>query len=1019
MPGQAIAGGLELLYKPAYDLYAEETNRVFASMKTPRVLEVGRKRSVSSPACLEGLEARLVSISPKGARDWVLNTERRPLPNEPFDVILLNDVVHELHRGHRPPEFLGNLFRALRKALSPEGAVILGDVISPSWLRREEMEFLRDAQRIWTRTESNPLGHGDSPEVFLDPDFIVTVARSQGFLVCCSKRLTLLPFQDRAKWEAELRKLGLHEEFMDFLSGHGAIADERLARVCKDYYLFELRLGGAPERGKLCATAVGEGQPQIPTPPYFPDEAGILLAEGFFNRCRPAQRKLREMLNGLSPHITPDELGRKIHDFLWKEGTSPFYKQLTEAVRTFIEEWGTVFQAYPRPKLLTLWPSYESHLFRRLDAPRSDKPGRYDEQDRRTYWFRTNESSASPAPAYDHENAIEPTGLAFNAFLHRRLVKEYGVSDIPSLHDWMVKQRESDIRSLTLFVNPPDTSRGSAAPSADLEDEFCIASARSRRGRNLFIALGEDPLEWGNTLANRLNEIKANSWPPKADISDAFSTAVYNHFLWALFLDPSQWPLAPCDSRAKWELRRQAFVAEAALHKRSLEEFRRFRVMTVLGLRHPVIEDPTGSLILVTDRVLQASLLNFLGNLVTRVLSELRELEIDHQRARERAADERAKERAALIPKWAHGQRITLFAVSSCLAAGTDTFAVPQPTELGGSETIANESPVAQARRFITRAYDNVDLLQEMGHYEHTPTTTAPRWREELYGLDPMGSIATLRETVQEAIVNGLVRLFAITDSEKEDRYRYAFLKFFLPPAGIAVPETRAERDLWPPSRVRKIYRDVTGIDLNKVLCALRKQELGSWDEVCKLASLRFDPKFFEALDSLCIPVDGSPSPKFSKRPHVFQAAIRMAVEEAAVNYVKHGQVSGAVRNSFYMTGVVEGKTGELRRAKTLMLNAAVAPSVPPVARKGILTGQEGVHSGLLLCDYVLRAFGGGAVPYRSWVEDERRQVVGKWERIRPGDSLPEAWFAVELDLPGKVIYRDQMHSEAQHVTEI
>jgi hypothetical protein len=563
---------------------------------------------------------------------------------------------------------------------------------------------------------------------------------------------------------------------------------------------------------------------------------------------------------------------------------------------------------------------------------------------------------------------------------------------------------DNTLRSLSIVF-----PRGEIEPK-----EFAFVKANARPG-HFFVQLGKDVWKWGKELRSAINAPdlpRGQSWPLH-NVSDELADAIYQAFLWMSFLHDKDLEAAGIVGSACGERVRTQLGSEVADRLITARDDRTkwcrsltstapsLNVMATASLADSVTGATPGTLMLFGDRIIRSALLEDLSDLVGSVFADLHEVEAGFQ-AKRAAAD---AEQAALLPKWAHGQRGTLFAVGSCLSDVEDCLVKDPHSVVNALKSVEN------ARNYIEDGYQNVNLLQEMGHYLKNPN----RWEIEVGRLSRQGNRVSTEEAVLNGIRTALVRALGINDGEADQRYRNAFQKLLMPRfLGVPQPLTDVERQLWPPSRIHAELLKQCDRDL----AAFVKSVAGlpeNWISLAEdYANFHFQPEARILLRELFLPPDetrfsdsGAPSEN-KQRTTAYVAAVRIVVEEVMLNYIKHRSNRDSIGKSLAIDATTCQYKGHVHRVKLLFLNTAADTQQHRTLRTAASESPLGsTPSGTLLCEYVLRGLGGHLrLFYSRQAEDdieERTQLLTAWPSAAALGGILDSgpWFAAELDLPG------------------
>lgn len=368
----------------------------------------------------------------------------------------------------------------------------------------------------------------------------------------------------------------------------------------------------------------------------------------------------------------------------------------------------------------------------------------------------------------------------------------------------------------------------------------------------------------------------------------------------------------------------------------------------------------------------------------------------------------KAEERANLIPKWSHGQRINLFGVKSCLINGREQIG----KAIQESETIVKNrlkiagEKINSAISFIDLGYKNVDLLQEMGNYMESLRGGNPRWVDELfYSSDERVPKISLRDVLFQGLKTGFLRLFGISNEEDDERYFNAFQRFFMPRfLNIPQPMETSERKGWSPDRIREKILNMGGPNLFEIRDKLQRvldekctEDSDFWHDLFELTATEVSARTLEDLGNYYVPLDGTNLELvgFKERKSVFVAAIRQAVDEAIVNFIKYGLIPNDINEKSLKIFVKPSSYNQnIVRFSLLFLNVTRKP------RKGTSDEEESIANGIKLCNFVLNGLGGGAKSYRSWNINQ----IEMTHLLTVINIQPEwnYWFGLELNIPGR-----------------
>ena len=112
----------------------------------------------------------------------------------PFDIVLINATVHELHVNYAIDDYFPQFFESLSGILTKSGLLFIGDYYFPSYMTYYDRRRMVELQY----QESN---HADPPEAFIEPDLLSKYFISY-FNVLQHKQILLSPYDDK-----DLKKL--------------------------------------------------------------------------------------------------------------------------------------------------------------------------------------------------------------------------------------------------------------------------------------------------------------------------------------------------------------------------------------------------------------------------------------------------------------------------------------------------------------------------------------------------------------------------------------------------------------------------------------------------------------------------------------------------------------------------------------------------------------------------------------------------------------------------------------------
>lgn len=439
--------------------------------------------------------------------------------------------------------------------------------------------------------------------------------------------------------------------------------------------------------------------------------------------------------------------------------------------------------------------------------------------------------------------------------------------------------------------------------------------------------------------------------------------------------------------------RAREIIAEALNRKSNL------RYQASLSCFEPFIRRSDGGLVIYSGSELPIGAYHSVYQVVVPALTQIGRIEELAIKYGEAISGAQAKEQADLLPKWAHGQRGSLFAIAAGLGA---SYRAMERAEEGLSPAHTKDvrNLVRNTLTFVAQSHGNIDLLQEIGSYYRNEQ----RWQDELrsiYGGTQPGVERLATRLVREAIVAGmrtaLVRLLNVPNGEQDQRYINAFARFFQQGL-LGIPFAANPADRLSATEIVNRVHTLLGIDLLDSLSEI--QENTSSGGISKALSLMGFPdvtEFLREMDGLVIPIRAS-SADLARNP-VFFPALRMAAEEVVLNYIKYARVTAKYQQGPSMiinwSLRYHPKMPRHRGIRSVSITFMNAANLS-VLRNRRSQEQRSLGSGLLLCQYLLRGIGG---------------QVQSFDSTMSINSLPfycstppwDQWFGLELTFPAGV----------------